>query len=96
MNRVYKTAVMVTIFSLMEKFLGFIYRIYLSRAIGSEGVGLYQITLSVFALLLTLCSSGIPATVSRLITKYRAERQFTRVNKPYSQENSLKLSHFVI
>jgi stage V sporulation protein B len=81
MNRVYKTAVMVTIFSLMEKFLGFIYRIYLSRAIGSEGVGLYQITLSVFALLLTLCSSGIPATVSRLITKYRAEKQFTRVNK---------------
>lgn len=81
MNTVYKTAVTVTVFSLMEKFLGFIYRIYLSRAIGSEGVGLYQITLSVFALLLTLCSSGIPATVSRLITKYRATKDFSRINK---------------
>lgn len=65
--------IIVTIFSVAEKFLGFIYRIFLSRTIGAEGVGLYQIALSVFAVLLTISCSGTPITVSRLMTKYRAE-----------------------
>ena len=73
MRRVYKTALIVTIFSIAEKMLGFLYRIYLSRTIGSEGIGLYQISLSVFATLLTISSAGIPSTVSRLITKYNSQ-----------------------
>ncbi|PWM71287.1 MAG: hypothetical protein DBX59_09235 [Bacillota bacterium] len=74
-KRLYKTAAVVTLFSVAEKFLGFTYRIFLSRTIGSEGVGLYQISLSVFAVLLTLACSGIPITVSRLMTKYKALNQ---------------------
>ena len=35
-------------------------------------MGLYQVALSVFAVLATAAASGIPMTVSRLITKYRA------------------------
>ncbi|MCQ2399685.1 MAG: oligosaccharide flippase family protein, partial [Clostridia bacterium] len=80
MKTVYKTALTVTAFSLAEKFLGFLYRIYLSRTIGSEGIGLYQIPLSVFAACLTLSCSGIPATVTRLITKYRSEKKGYKVN----------------
>lgn len=58
-----------------EKFLGFIYRIFLSRTIGAEGVGIYQIALSVFAVLFTISCSGTPITVSRLMTKYRRGKQ---------------------
>lgn len=65
----------VTVFSVAEKFLGFIYRIFLSRTIGSEGMGIYQIALSVFAVLLTVSCSGTPITVSRLMTKYKAKNQ---------------------
>ena len=72
---IYQTAAYVTIFSVVEKFLGFLYRIVLSRTLGSEGVGLYQIALSVFAVLVTATSSGIPITVSRLITKHRAAKK---------------------
>ncbi len=35
-------------------------------------MGLYQIVLSAFAVLLTICCSGTPITVSRMITKNRA------------------------
>lgn len=77
----FKTVAIVTVFSISEKFLGFLYRIFLSRTIGSEGIGLYQVALSVFALLLTLCSSGTPITVSRLMTKYRAENKIDKVYK---------------
>ena len=40
--------------------------------IGAEGLGIYQIALSVFSVLLTAASSGVPITVSRLITKQNA------------------------
>ena len=75
MKNFFKTVAIVTLFSVCEKFLGFLYRIYLSRSIGSEGIGLYQVALSVFALLLTFCCSGTPITVSRLMTKYKAENR---------------------
>ncbi len=65
----------VTIFSCFERLLGFIYRIFLSRNLGSEGLGLYQVALSVVGLIMTLTSSGIPITVSRIMTKHSAENQ---------------------
>ena len=78
----FKTVAIVTVFSLSEKFLGFLYRIFLSRTIGAEGIGLYQVALSVFALLLTISCSGTPITVSRLMTKYKAQNQENRVDRP--------------
>ena len=64
---------MVTIFASAERFMGFLYRVYLSRALGPVGLGIYQITLSVVGVLVTLCASGIPITVSRLMLKERAK-----------------------
>ncbi len=81
MRSFFKTVAIVTVFSISEKFLGFLYRIFLSRTIGSEGMGVYQVALSVFALLFTICCSGTPITVSRLMTKYRAENRIDKVRK---------------
>ncbi len=69
----YSTAAFVTGLSVAERALGFLYRIVLSRLIGAEALGIYQVALSVFAVFLTLGTGGIPITVSRLITKGRAE-----------------------
>lgn len=71
-SNIYKSAAQVTVFSTFEKALSFIYRIILSRSIGAEGLGIYQICLSVFSVFLTAASSGIPVTVSRLIAKNTA------------------------
>jgi len=69
---VMRTATLVTSASAIERGLGFLYRIVLSRMIGAEGMGLYQIALSVFAVFLTIGTGGIPVTVSRLISKNKA------------------------
>lgn len=87
----FRTVAIVTLFSICEKFLGFIYRIFLSRSIGSEGIGIYQVALSVFALLLTICSSGTPITVSRLMTKYKAENRIDKVRSVISAGISFTL-----
>ncbi len=72
-NAVYKNASIVTGLSIAERGLGFLYRIVLSRFIGAEGLGLYQVAHSIFLLLLTLTTGGIPITVSRMIAKCKAE-----------------------
>ena len=89
MKTLFKTVALVSVFSVSEKFLGFLYRIFLSRTIGAEGVGLYQVALSVFGLFYTVACSGIPVTVSRLMTKYRAE------NKPIKSQRVITAGFFV-
>ncbi len=72
---VYTTASLVTALSIAERGLGFLYRIALSRLIGAEGLGLYQVALSLFGLFLTIGTGGIPITVSRMISKSKAENR---------------------
>lgn len=69
----FKTVAVVTTFSVGERFLGFLYRIFLSRTLGAQGLGIYQIALSVFGVLVTVTASGIPVTVSRMIIKHKTE-----------------------
>ena len=72
-NKVIVSASIVTGLSVAERFLGFLYRIVLSRLLGAEGLGLYQIALSLFGLFAVVGSGGIPITVSRIISKSKAE-----------------------
>ena len=80
MKTLYRSALIVTVFSVIQRSLGFLYRIVLSRTIGSEGMGLYQIAVALFMVLLTASSSGIPVTVSRLLTKYRTQNDLRAQN----------------
>lgn len=77
-KNLYKTTAIVTGLSIAERGLGFLYRVLLSRLIGAEGLGLYQVALSVFSVFLTVGTGGIPVTVSRLTTKYKAEENEKR------------------
>ena len=65
--------VLVTAFGCAERFVGFLYRVFLSRTIGAEALAVYQIALSVVGVIITLTASGIPITVSRLMLKERAQ-----------------------
>ena len=70
----FSSVVLVTALSCLERFIGFLYRIFLSRSIGAEGIAIYQIALSVIGVIVTITTSGIPITVSRLILKERANK----------------------
>lgn len=72
MQNLYKTTALVTMFTAFEHFLGFLYRIILSRTLGAEGLGVYQVALTVYSVFLTVSASGLPVTLSRVISKHRA------------------------
>ena len=52
--------------TLAIRFLNIGYRVYLSSKIGAEGLGVYQLLLSVFLLAITVSTSGISLAVTRL------------------------------
>ncbi|MGB4033898.1 MAG: oligosaccharide flippase family protein [Christensenellales bacterium] len=71
-KKVVKAVATVTVFSVFTRGLSFIFKIYLSRALGAETVGLYQICISMFYLFACLSSSGIPLVLSRKTAEQRA------------------------
>lgn len=71
MKSLVKAVVLITGFSVLTRIAGFLFRIYLSRTIGAEALGLYQVAFSVFMVLLTVVSSGLPFIISRMSASYR-------------------------
>lgn len=61
-----KNAAILTASSLLLRFLGIIFKVWLADAIGAEGIGLYQLVFSVYVLASTFATSGISTAVTRL------------------------------
>ncbi len=59
----------MTVFSLINKLLGVFLRLFLSSRIGSEGMGLYQLIMSVYTMFSTFATAGFTVSVSRLVAE---------------------------
>lgn len=64
----------VTLFSVFTRLLSFLFKIFLSRKVGAEVIGLYQIAVSVFYLFASIGCSGIPQVLSRRVAEDNALR----------------------
>ena len=73
MHKFLKATMIVTIFAVATRALGFLLRIFLSRKMGAETLGSYQIAMSVFGVLMTIIASGIPLIVSRNVAYYEGK-----------------------
>ena len=62
-----KNAAILTASSLILRFIGIIFKVWLAGKIGSEGIGLYQLTFSVYILASTFATSGICTAVTRMV-----------------------------
>lgn len=61
-----KNAIILTASSLFLRFLGIIFKVWIAKKIGSEGIGLYQLVFSVYVLVATFATTGICTAVTRL------------------------------
>lgn len=65
--RVYlKNAAILTVSGLVLRVLGMAFRVFVASSIGSEGMGLYQLILSVYMVFVSLASSGMNVASTRL------------------------------
>ena len=77
-----KGAIIISLGGFISKVLGAVYRIPLTRFLGGEGMGIYQMVYPLYCILLTVSASGIPTGIARLISSgrgYGAERRAFRL-----------------
>ena len=64
-----KNAAVLTAATLALRLMGMVFRVVISNRLGAEGMGLYQIVVSVYALASTLASAGVSLAVTRLVSE---------------------------
>lgn len=84
MKSLFKAVAIVTIFSVITRALGFLFRIFLSRKLGAVGLGMFQMASSILGLFLTLVSSGLPLTTAKLVSKYTTKNDLSKKYKVVS------------
>ncbi len=67
-----QSTLLLTAVSLFSQIVGFVYRVFLSRMVGSEVMGLYQLVLPAFSVIMSLTAVGFTAACSNLSARYQA------------------------
>ncbi len=80
-NSFIKGAIVLIIFNLLGKVLGAVYRIPLAGILGTVGMGKYQLVFPLYALILTVSTSGIPVVVSKLVAECNAKGEVYKARK---------------
>lgn len=74
-NSLISGTLILTFTGILSRMIGFYYKIFLSRTIGAEGLGIYQLIFPVFSLLISVSVAGIQTAVSRYCAQCETDRQ---------------------
>lgn len=74
-------AFILTLTNLITGILAFVFRILLSRSIGAEGVGVYQLVLPLYTLFITLVSGGVTTAISKLVAEQQTKSNYRNMHK---------------
>lgn len=81
-KRTFITGTLVlTAAGVLTRIIGFFYRIFLSRLIGAEGLGIYQLLSPVTALGFALTAAGIQTSISRYVSMETGKNRPGRANR---------------
>ena len=69
-----KGAIIVFIASMITRVLGFIFRIFLADNLNAQGMGIFQLIMSLYMLIVTFATAGISFSVSRIISENMATK----------------------
>ena len=67
--------ILLTAAGVITRIIGFFYRIFLSRVMGEEGMGIYQLLSPVMAITFSLSCSGIQTAISKYVASYHVKKQ---------------------
>ncbi len=68
--------IILTVTGFASRFIGFFYRIFLSRVFGAEGMGLYQLTAPVLALTFSITVSGMQTAISKFVASEASTKDY--------------------
>ncbi|MBS4208986.1 stage V sporulation protein B [Bacillus sp. FJAT-50079] len=81
MSKFFKGTLILMVAGLLTRLLGFINRIVINRTVGEEGVGLYQMAIPTFILVVTLTQFGLPVAISKAVAEAEAKGDQKKIKK---------------
>lgn len=78
-----KGALILTMAGIIVKLIGSVNRILLSRLLGGEGIGLYQMAYPIYLLALSVSSAGIPVAISIIVAEKIARSDYRGANRVF-------------
>jgi len=76
-------ALILTVAGVIVKIIGSVNRILLSRLLGGEGIGLYQMAYPIYLLALSVSSAGIPVAISIIVAEKIARADYRGANRVF-------------
>ncbi len=83
-NTFLKGTLILTISSIVVKVIGSLNWIILSRVLGGEGIGLYQMGFPIYLMAITLSSAGIPVAISIITAEKLAQKDFLGAKRVFN------------
>ncbi|MBZ2176045.1 polysaccharide biosynthesis protein [Schnuerera sp. xch1] len=74
-------SILMIIVNFIVRSVDFIYDVMLSKFIGAEGLGLFQMAKSVLMIFIVISTAGIPTAISRLVAEYKSRNNYHIVRK---------------
>ncbi|MDF2879112.1 MAG: polysaccharide biosynthesis protein [Clostridia bacterium] len=71
----------LTATSFITRTIGMISIVYISNALGAEGMGLYQLIMAIYIMAVIFASAGISVSVSKLVSEEISQRHYQNVKK---------------
>ena len=87
-----QSTLILTVASLINRLLGFGYRIYMSNILGPEGMGLFQLIMPIYALAWSISCSGLTTSVSKLVAAEKAKGQYGNMGRILKQALAISTS----
>lgn len=78
-------AIIITLSSLLIRSISTIFGVYISNRIGTEMLGIFQLVMSVYFLFITIATSGINLTATRLVSEELAKNNSAGAKKAIKQ-----------
>ncbi len=96
-ERTFMSGVLVlTVATIIVKIIGLAYKIPLLSVLGAEGMGYFNTSYEIFALLCGVSTSGTPVAVSMLVSAARESKNFERARGIYKTASALLLTKGVL
>lgn len=76
-----KNSFLLIVSNITTGILGFIFNIYLSKVLGAEGMGLYNLVMPIYNLFICLMTAGIVASISKITAVYAQKNEHNNIVK---------------
>ncbi|TAH68150.1 MAG: polysaccharide biosynthesis protein [Anaerolineaceae bacterium] len=80
-SNIFKGTLILTLAGFITRVIGFLYKIFLSKVMGAEWLGIYQLIFPVYGIAFTIYATGIQTAISRLVAAEMGKKNHKNIGR---------------